>query len=88
MARLSATRQRLIGVCDEHQQRGYCFGRTSKKRPGQEGAGRPTGWNGSPDPQVAALPFRPPMLRAQFNATTTSVDSCLIIVNFHVAGVR
>ncbi|KAE8881469.1 hypothetical protein PF003_g34459 [Phytophthora fragariae] len=63
-------------------------GRTTKKRPGPVGAGRPTGWNGDPGPPVAARPSSPPVLHAHFNATTASGDSRLIIVSLFVAGAR
>ena len=59
-----------------------------QKRPGLVGAGLPAGLDGGPGPPVAAQPSSPPVLRARLNATTTSGDSRLIIVNLHVAGVR
>ena len=59
-----------------------------QKRSGPVGAERPTDWNRSPGLPVADLPARPPVLRARFNAITTSGDSRLIIIILHVAGVR
>ena len=85
-ARLRPRTSADIGACGEHQQRGCCPGRMSKERPRPVGAGRSTGWNGGPVPLVSALPSSPPVLRARLNATTTSGDSRLIIVNLHVAG--
>ena len=59
-----------------------------KNRPKPIGAGRSTGCIGGPGSPVAALSSRISVLCVRLNASTTSGDSRLIIVDLHVASVR
>ena len=59
-----------------------------KNRPKPAGAGIPTGCIGGTGSPVASLSSSIPVLRVRLNATTTSGDSRLIIVDLHVASVR
>ncbi|OWY96825.1 LOW QUALITY PROTEIN: polyprotein, partial [Phytophthora megakarya] len=52
----------------------------TKKRPGSVGAGRPTGWNGSPGPPVATRASSSHVLHAHPNATTANGDTRLIFL--------
>ncbi|OWY92512.1 LOW QUALITY PROTEIN: polyprotein, partial [Phytophthora megakarya] len=71
--------------CERRSGRRTNPGRSLKKRPGPVGAGRPTGWNGSPGPPVATRASSSHVLHAHANATTANGDTRLIILSLHVA---